>query len=411
MTCNYDVVVVGAGAAGIAAARRLRQAGRSTIVVEASDRVGGRAWTHAVDGMTLDLGCGWLHSAERNPLVAVAEAHGFPVDRTPSAWGQQYRELGFPPADQAAAQAAWAAFRQRLATDPPASDRATDALVPGDPWNAHAEALSGYMNGTGLDRLSVADFLAYDDAAGDANWRLPQGYGTLIAALMPPTTLSLANPVTAVDHGGGDIRVASRQGTITARAAIVTVSTAVLAAGTIRFTPAIGDHVEAAAHLPLGLADKLFLALGDDYGLDADVHLLGDPRRADTGSYYLRPLGKPVVEAFFGGAGAAVLEREGLAAAFAFASDELAALFGARIRSALRPVAGSNWGRMDRFGGSYSHALPGHAGCRAVLAQPVDDRLFFAGEATHATDFSTTHGAWVSGERAADETLTAIGAG
>lgn len=405
LTTSYDIAIVGAGAAGIGAARRIAASERSVVVLEAGTHVGGRAHTVTLAGMPLDMGCGWLHSAERNPWTAIADASGFTVDRSQAAWGVQYRDLGFPPADQKAAAVAWEAFNARLRTDPPASDRAADGIEPGNRWNAYAEAISGFVNGAGLDRLSVADYLAYDEAASDINWRVRQGYGTLIAASLPPVPLYLATPATAIDHRGRRVRIETRAGTIEARAAIVTVSTAILAGGRIAFPPAVDDHLHAAACVPLGLADKLFLSLADGHGLEPETHLLGDPHRAGTGSYYIMPMGRPLIEGFFGGAGAALLEREGLAAMFAFAIDQLAALLGSDIRRKLCPIAGSAWCRTDHVGGSYSHALPGHAAMRTTLAAPIDGRLFFAGEATHATDFSTAHGAFESGVRAAEQAL------
>ncbi len=183
--------------------------------------------------MALDLGCGWLHSGERNPWTAIAEASGFTVDRSESAWRDQYRDLGFSKTEQRDAAAAWQAFQDRLRHDPPASDRAADALDPDGPWNGHAEALSGYINGAGLARLSIADYRAYDEAASETNWRVREGYGTLVAASLPPVPLHLATPVTAIDHRGTRVRLDTRAGTIAARAAIVTVSTAMLAAGAI----------------------------------------------------------------------------------------------------------------------------------------------------------------------------------
>jgi monoamine oxidase len=399
-----DVAVIGAGAAGIAAARALAGAGRSVRLIEASSRIGGRGWTERIDGMALDLGCGWLHSADRNPWTGIAERAGIAVAKGPTAWRTQWRDLGFSAADRAGADAAWSAWEARLAGDPPASDRAADALPSGGRWNGWLQALSGYINGATLDRVSIADYRAYDDAASDENWRVPSGYGALIAAHCPPVPLHLATPVTAVDESGASLRLDTPSGRIEARHVIVTVSSAVLASGAIRLDPAQDDRLHAAACLPLGLADKLFLALDGPHPFEPETHLIGDPRRADTGSFYIRPLGAPVIEGFFGGAGAEALEREGPAAGFAHAIDALAALAGNDIRRALRPLAATAWGRQDFVRGSYSHALPGHAAARAVLAAP-GERVTFAGEATHASDFSTAHGAYESGLRAARAVL------
>jgi monoamine oxidase len=115
-----------------------------------------------------------------------------------------------------------------------------------------------------------------------------------------------------------------------------------------------------------------------------------------------------VIECFLGDAGARVIEEEGSMIGFAHAIDQLATLFGSDIRRHLRPLVASNWSRMTYIGGAYSHALPGHAAARQKLARPFEQRVFFAGEATHACDFSTAHGAYHSGVRAAEEALLAL---
>jgi monoamine oxidase len=409
MNAEWDVVIIGGGAAGIAAARRLAASGLATLVLEASQRIGGRAWTVNLAGLALDFGCGWLHSADRNPWVEIAEASGFAVDRRRPAWGQQDRDLGMPQAEQEAADDALAAWRERLVAAPPQSDCAADALEPGGAWNPYLQAISGYLSGAELERISAADYLAYDAASTKHNWRVPAGYGTLVTASLPPTVaLRLATPVEAIDLAAADMTIATRSGAFTTRSAIITVSTDVLVGGAIKLPAALDDWRHAAAGLPLGRVEKLFLEIVGDSPFEPETHVLGDSRDARTGSYYIRPFGRPVIEGFFGGDGARMLTESGPIAGFAYAIDQLAALFGSDVRRMLRPLAASNWSRMEYVGGAYSYALPGRAAARDELARPFDQRLFFAGEATRRHDFSTAHGAYQSGARAAEEVTAAL---
>jgi monoamine oxidase len=402
---DVDVAVIGGGAAGVAAMRSLADAGVDAILLEAQDRLGGRAQTVSVAGCPIDLGAGWLHSAQHNSWVGVAEARGFTVDRTLPAWRRQWRNLGFPPEDQAAAGRAYQAFEQRMRDSPPPSDRAADALAPGCEWNGYLDALSGYINGAGNAEVSITDYLAYDDAATETDWRVIEGYGTLVASHAAGLPVALATPVTAIDRSGTQLRIDTARGTLGAAQAIVTVSTNVLAAGAIRFDAALDPVLHAAACLPLGLADKLFFRVDGADDLDADAHLLGNPRESVTATYTLRPFGRPLIEAMFGGEGARMMEAEGLDGAAAFAVDELCHLLGTSWRQRLKLAAGSAWGRADHVLGSYSHALPGRADQRHVLATPVDPRLHFAGEACSPAEFSTAHGAYKTGVAAAQAVL------
>jgi hypothetical protein len=253
-----------------------------------------------------------------------------------------------------------------------------------------------------LDRVSAADLLAYEEHASNNNWRLPGGYGTLVAGLAEKLPLALGTRVTAIDHHATRVRVETDQGPISAAAAIVAVPTDILARGDIAFAPGVGDHLHAAARLPLGRVDKLFLALGEPDAVPPETHLTGNPHTAETGSYYLRPFGRPVIECFFGGIIARRLEEEGDAARAAFAIRELGALLGADFARHLRPMIGTWWHKEPTIGGAYSHALPGAADQRAVLARPAGERLAFAGEACSPHDYSTVHGAWQSGIAAAE---------
>jgi monoamine oxidase len=408
MSADIDVVIVGGGAAGIGAARRLAASALSVLLIEAAPRIGGRAWTHEISGLPLDLGCGWLHSGDRNAWTCIAEDMGIAIDRRPPAWGVQYRDLGFTPAEQDAARQAFAAWIQRLRKPPP-SDCAADALEPDGPWNAYLQALSGFISGARLERLSAADYMAYDTASTGENWRAPSGYGSLIAASFPAkTALRLAAPAEQIELEPDSVAITTPGGTIRASAAILTVSTAVLAGDAIKLPSALDPWRQAASLLPLGLDEKFFLEISAESPFEPETQVLGDPRDARTGAYYIRPFGRPVIECFVGGEGARVAEECGPVAGFTYAIDQLAALFGSGVRGKLRPLVASGWGRMTRVGGAYSYALPGHAGARDVLARPFEQRLFFAGEATNRRDFSTAHGAHDSGVRAAEEAIVAL---
>lgn len=409
MQDRFDVVVIGAGAAGIAALRELRARGCDAIALEARERIGGRArtWRPRPD-LPLDCGCGWLHSADVNPLVPLIAAAGFEIDKTPPPWGRQAFDLEFPAAAQDAFARAWAELDERVeAAARTGVDRPVAELLEADGrWNALLDAISTYYNGVELSDLSALDYAAYEDT--EVNWRAPEGYGAAVAALADPARIVTGCPALSVDHQGPDVRIATPHGVVSARAVIVAVPTPHIAQGRLRFAPDVPAKRAAADGLPLGLADKVFLAVADPEALPADGHLSGRTDRTETGSYHLRPFGRPYIEVYLGGRLARTLEGEGDGAMAAFAMQELGELLGADFRRGLSPLGETRWAQDPFALGAYSHARPGRAGDRAVLAEPVDGRLFFAGEATSSTAYSTAHGAWESGRRAAAEALAAL---
>ncbi|MGR9160833.1 flavin monoamine oxidase family protein [Rhizobium leguminosarum] len=401
-----DVVIIGAGAAGIAAARRLQaiRPDLSILLLEASDRLGGRAWTVGLPDadVALDLGCGWLHGARTNAWTAIAGEVGLTVDRTPAPWNDGGRRLQRDDAEARAARQAIGAYFERLESHERNDAAMAEMLEPGNPWNGQIRAIGTYITGAELERSSVVDYNRYDPGPGP-DWRVREGYGTLVSLYGKPVRAKLGAAVTRIDHRhAGRIGIATNQGVLSARAVLVTVSTNVLAAGKIAFDPPLPEKIEAAARLPLGLADKLFLRLANQQALPADTHMLGSTGRGATGTYQLRPFDAPVVEAYFAGDLAHDLERQGKEAAFSFAADELAAHFGADIRKELSVAAMSAWAATPHIGGSYSYAEPGASDLRGRLAAPHDGRIFFAGEACSKSRYSTAHGAYETGVAAAD---------
>lgn len=406
---EVDVAIIGAGAAGLGAARALENSGLSVIVLEARDRVGGRGHTiMAAPDITFDLGCGWLHSADENSFVKIARQLDFEIDKTRPPWREQSFDTGFPIEERVDFIRALDAFYDR-AEEAAKSGRDSAAslyLEPGNRWNPMIDALSTYINGCELDRVSILDMDAYEDT--EINWRVRRGYGALMAAYGAPCPLALNCAVTRIDHSGQRVRIETSQGTLSAGKVIVTVPTNLIADEAIRFHPALPAKVDAARGLPLGLADKVVLALDEPEALPKDGNLRGATMRTAMGSYHLRPFGQACIEGYFGGRFAQQLEDAGDGALAAQSIDEITALLGNDFRRRLKPLAQSGWAHDPFARGSYSHALPDHAGDRAVLAAPVDNRLFFAGEATSPNFFSTAHGARDSGERAAGEVLASL---
>jgi len=407
MPSETEVAVIGGGAAGIAAARRLTDARVPCLLIEARKRLGGRACTVDHDGHGVDLGCGWLHSAETNPFVEIAEQQGRHLDRSTPAWGRPALERNFPAAEQRDYQQATAAYFERVTE---LTGRASDvscaaAFEPGNRWNGLIGAVVTYISGGDPARVSARDFENY--AGTDVNWRVAEGYGAVITAVADGVALALDTEVTRIDHSGARLRIETRRGTIEADRAIVTLPTDILAARGDLFSPALPRKTEAAAGLPLGLADKLYLRLDNAEEFGRDTRVFGRLDTQHTASYTIRPQGRAQIEGYFGNGCAADLEKGGVAAFVDFAVAQLAAVFGGDFKKRLSLLDMHLW-ESDPFArGSYSFALPGHVNCRQTLAAPVDDRLFFAGEACSKYDFSTAHGAYLTGLAAAEQVLKA----
>ncbi|MGY4232813.1 monoamine oxidase [Bradyrhizobium sp. USDA 4449] len=407
---SVDVAIIGAGAAGLGAAHALEGSGLSVIVLEARNRLGGRAWTvQASPEVTFDVGCGWLHSADRNSFVAIARKLGFELNKDLPPWRERAYGNAFPQELRDDFMRAMDAFYERLwqSAQKGKDEPASRSLEPGNRWNPMIDAISTYINGCELEDMSTLDWDAYEDS--ELNWRVRRGYGALIAAYGAPGPVALNCNVALIDHSGKHVRLETSLGRLTADKVIVTVPTNLIAEEAIRFSPPIPAKVDAAAGLPLGLDDKVTLALDGAEAFPKEGNLRGATMRTGMGTYHIRPFGQPCIEGFFGGSFARQLEDAGEGAIAAHSIDEIAGFLGNEIRSKLKPLYESRWGHDPFARGSYSHALPGRAGDRAVLAAPVDGRLFFAGEATSPNFFTTAHGARDSGERAAEEVLAIVG--
>jgi monoamine oxidase len=354
-------------------------------------------------GFPIDLGCGWLHSADRNPWSDIARSKGRVIDKTPAPWTRQSLTYGFPAEEQRKFRKTAHQFYERLDQAEQHPDQPASALLePGNRWNNLIVAVNTFIAGAELADISAHDLARYED--NGVNWRVVDGFGTLIANHAQGVPATLGCPVQRIDRSGVRLRIETATGAIAADQAVIAVPTSILAEENF-FTPALPDKVEAALDLPLGLDDKLFLSLDHAEEFEKDSRLFGRTDRTGTGMYHLRPFGRPHIECYFGGSLAHQLEADGEAAFFDFASSELTGVLGNDFANRIKPIGVHGWDADPFARGSYSFAVPGKADERAVLARPVDDRLFFAGEACSRSDYSTAHGAYLSGIAAADQLL------
>jgi len=413
-TATVDVAIVGAGAAGIAAARRLRRRGLSVLLLEAKDRLGGRAWTERDSlGAPLDRGCAWLHQASRNPLRALADEHGI---RYASDMHSRFHLHGRF-ADRQTHERIHGYLDTTFERIAAAGRRGVDQLAaefrdPDHPWAPIADYLITTINAVEPEAYSTAEAGAEEDLHQD--WIVDQGLGTLIQRLGDGLPVRLGCPAERIDSGGGPVRIDTPRGRVAARAAIVTVSTGSMDEGSrLAFRPRLPDWKrQALRDVPMGRAEKIALRFEDD-ALDAlpeNCYLSIFDENGVFG-FHARPFGRPLAIAYTGGDLARAVADWSEAEAVDFALERLCAALGNGMLHHFVRGTRTAWGRDPWIAGAYSAARPGRHAQRTVLARPVDGRLFFAGEATVNDCFATAHGAWLSGLRAAEEASAAIDPG
>jgi monoamine oxidase len=411
---DADIVVIGAGAAGISAARRVMAANRRVIVVEASGQIGGRCLTDtATFGVPFDRGARWMYNPETNPMIKLARAAGLDVATAPI--GQKIR-IGRRNARAGETEEFLAAMvRANRAIDEASrgkTDVACASVLPKDlgVWAGTLEfALGASFAGKDLKDVSAIDKARAQDR--NAALACRQGMGALIAKLGEQVPLALSTPASRVSWSNRDVTVETSAGKIVARAAIVTVSSNVLAAGGIKFTPDIPKRqLDAAAKLSLGSLDRIMLQLeGNPLGLARDDIIVEQSDSTRTALLFANMTGASLCAVDVGGSFGRDLSAQGEAAMVAFAKEWLTKLFGSEVAAAVKKSSATRWNAAPFTLGAMSSAAPGGQGSRKVLTEPFGC-MFLAGEATHETLWGTVDGAWESGERAAEAALRRIGA-
>ena len=409
-----DIVVIGAGAAGIAAARRVMAANRKVVVVEAASQIGGRCITDSTTFDTaFDRGARWMHNPDTNPMIRLARGVG--LDVSPAPTGQKMR-IGRRNARAGETEEFLAALvRANRAIDEASRgklDTSCASVLPknlGD-WAGSAEFLLGAnFAGKDLRDLSVIDKARAQDRNSAIACR--QGLGTLIAKLGEQAPVALSTPASRILWSNRDVSVETPAGKSVARAAIITVSTNVLTAGAIKFAPDIPKRaLDAAAKLSLGSYDHIVLQLpGNPLGLARDDILIEQSNSTRTALLFANIGGSSLCSVDVGGSFGRDLSEQGEQAMAGFAKEWLTKLFGSEATAGIKKISATRWNASPFVMGAMSASAPGGQLSRKILTEPIGC-MYLAGEATHDTLWGTVDGAWESGERAAEAALRRIGA-
>lgn len=408
-----EIVVVGAGAAGIAAARRIGAAGRKAVVIEASNRLGGRCWTDTETfGVPFDRGARWIFGQSDNPVARQARTVGMDVYAAPQAPKIRIGRRNARAGETEDLLATLVRTNRAFADPGRKADVPALEAMPKDTgdWAGTLQfALGPAQTSKDLKDISVQDLARMQPRDAGAFCR--QGFGALVARLADGVSVVPGAPVTRIVWAGRELGVETAAGRVKTRAIIVTASTNVLRSGALKFAPDLPKrHGDAIARLTLGSYDHIALEFsGNPLGLPRDDVMIEKSDSDRTGLLLANIGDTSLCTVDVGGDFGRALSAEGEAAMVDFATSWLTKLYGADVKAAVRRSAVTRWNASPFTLGAMSAAAPGGQGARRILMEPLGG-LFFAGEAAHETLWGTVGGAWESGERAAEAALRRIGA-
>jgi monoamine oxidase len=419
---DFDVLIIGAGAAGIAAGRRLLASKKKFAILEASDRMGGRCFTDTTTfNLPYDRGACSIHLPAQCSLAKLAGQNG--TELYPDPERQRFRVRGRNGLEKdleenrskleleefyAERVRCYAAIAQAAAGK---DDISCAKALPADlgNWRRIMEFILGpYRFGAELTELSAKEYAVSIDRSAAQLCR--QGIGALIGKLAWGMPIKFFSPVTLVDWGDRSVALLTGEGVVTARAVIVTASTAVLASGKIRFKPNLpGAYTSAFEKLKLGSYDHVALAFnGNPLGLDANEVVFERGYTTKTAALFANVHGTRLSLLTLAGRSGVELADKGENAMTDFALDWISGVFGSRAKTAVLRVHATSWTKDPWTLGAFSSAPPGAQEARKVLSASLNDVVWFAGEAVHQTFWGTVGGAWQNGERAADAVIARL---
>ena len=410
---NPEVVIIGAGAAGLAAAKTLLSKNISCIVLEGNSRIGGRAFTETVTfGVPYDQGCHWIMVSGESFWLPYAKENGFNVYKDP----YPYDDGSDPKINVFTGSVANIGYNKDLSSAIETLDnnisKAAEAVLDisaaeankdyNDPWKQLAENWYGAWDmGKDFDEFSTQDWY---NSPWSTTYFCKEGYGAIVAHYGQGLPVQLNTKVTEIDWSGANVKVKTNSGSLTCKAVIVTVSTGILAADNIKFTPALSTEKQESFHkISMGSYNHIGLQFKRDiFNLGSDAFLVYKTDSEKSTGFFTNISGTTLSYAMIGGRFGWELENEGFDAGVDFALGELIKIYGNDIKKDFIKGHFPRWGHNTWTLGSYASADPGAYPYRKILRESVGDKIFFAGEATHRLMWATCSGAHLTGVDAAN---------
>jgi len=430
---EIDVVVIGAGAAGLSASSELIKKGRSVLCIEAMNRIGGRCFTdHDIFGSPFDVGAHWLHNYSGNHIVqyGLRKNNKFNIYEIKEDIIVYDGKKKVSPNHLVETINNIKEFKEKLLErnsvlntdkisykDDVSFINQIPKKLKDNTWfeTAH-QTLGACLAGVDFDKYTIFDEMLNYKHLGENDGFVTEGYGALLADFRKEVQVNLNTEVREIKWNGKGVVLETNQGTIKAKSCIVTVSIEILRLGKIKFTPSLPiEKYEAFDGITLGAYNHITLKLKkqfyDDFKIQPDTYFFSKIEKTNIppkGYFGSLRLHKSNLSYFdVGGKFAKDLEEEGQEASIDFVLNSLRATFGSKFDQYLIKAHVTNWGKNKYTMGSYSSARPGKAHLRSVLKKPVGGRIFFAGEAT-STNYGTVHGADLSGKEVANDLIGII---
>ena len=403
------IIIIGAGAAGIGAGLRLKALGVPFIILEANDRIGGRAYT---DNTSLsskwDKGCSWFHCADINPLVDWADKLGTLYDKKDRSENALYwsESHWLDPTESTSVNLNISKRFQEIYV---AAELGHDVSISDIPINnsfeaAVSEELVKLMCSEETHFTSAVGYGDYNDTG--VNWMVTSGYGDLISRMAADAPIRINTKVSEISYQKGGVRVETSSGQLDARAVIVTTSTNVLRSGQISLPAGPAQEIlELVEDVPCGTYEKIAIEFEQYPFNPANNEAVWIQSYSDSNPIYFQisPQKKPMLIAHVAGEQARELVQTGSQGMADFAIQKLTSVFGSKVNKTICGTATTSWQADPLIQGGYSYARIGAGHNRQKMIELDTGEIVFAGEAFSLPWYGTAHGAYQSGKDVASQ--------